>query len=78
MITENLSILKINKLASEKQFNKALKEGRINENEFYLTPDDRSYSDDEIDAKINSKVAAVQKTIGDIGAILDRINGEVI
>lgn len=77
MITEKLSILKINKL-TQAQFDKALKEGKINENEFYLTPDDRSYSDAEIDAKINNKVAAVQKTIGDIGAILDRINGEVI
>ena len=69
--------MKINKL-TQKQFDKALKEGRINENEFYLTPDDRNYSDAEIDAKITSKVASIQKTIGDIGAILDRINGEVI
>lgn len=38
MKTEDLSTLKINKL-TQKQFDKALQEGRINENELYLTPD---------------------------------------
>lgn len=38
MKTEDLSTLKINKL-TQAQYDKALKEGRINENELYLTPD---------------------------------------
>ena len=38
MKTEDLSTLKINKL-TQKQYDKALQEGRINENELYLTPD---------------------------------------
>ena len=38
MITENLSTLKIHEL-SQAQYDKALSEGRINENEIYLTPD---------------------------------------
>lgn len=40
MITENLSILKINKLKSQEQYDKALSEGKINPNEIYLTPDE--------------------------------------
>lgn len=38
MITNNLSTLKINKL-TQAQYNRALSEGRINDNELYLTPD---------------------------------------
>ena len=38
MRTEDLSTLKINKL-TQAQYDKALQEGRINENELYLTPD---------------------------------------
>lgn len=38
MITENLTILKINKL-SQKQYNRESVAGNLNENEIYLTPD---------------------------------------
>jgi hypothetical protein len=37
--TENLSTLKIHKL-SQKQYDNALKEGKIENNELYLTPDE--------------------------------------
>ena len=39
MITENLATLKINRLTQE-QYDAALQAGAINDNEFYLTPDD--------------------------------------
>ena len=41
MITENLSTLKIHKLTQE-QYERELKEGRIDPNAIYLTPDDRA------------------------------------
>lgn len=39
MITENLNTLKINKLTQE-QYDNAKAEGKIDENELYLTPDE--------------------------------------
>lgn len=39
LIEENLSVLKIHKLA-KKQYDKALKEGRIDENALYVFPNE--------------------------------------
>lgn len=47
MITENLSTLKINKLSQE-LYDKALKEGKINDNEIYLTPDEPIIVEQEV------------------------------
>lgn len=62
MITENLSTLKIHKLTKE-QYEKELKEGRIDPNAIYLTPDDSNeeYNKlliriDSLNDKINTKV----------------------
>ena len=38
MVTTNIGTLKINKL-TQSQYEKALQEGKIKEDEFYLTPD---------------------------------------
>lgn len=65
MITENLSTLKIHKLTKE-QYEKELKEGRIDPNAIYLTPDDSNeeYNKlliriDSLNDKINTKVDKV-------------------
>lgn len=42
MNTENLSTLKINKL-TQAQYDRELAAGRIDENAFYLTPDEEDY-----------------------------------
>ena len=55
MITENLSTLKIHKLTQE-QYNRALEAGNIDNNALYLTPDDRNYTDIEIDTKLDAKL----------------------
>jgi hypothetical protein len=62
LITENLSTLKIHKLTQE-QYEKELKEGRIDPNAIYLTPDDsdEEYNEllsriDILNNKINKKV----------------------
>lgn len=46
--TTDLSLLKINTLKSEEQYKRALTDGRINENEIYLVPDETEAALDEI------------------------------
>lgn len=53
MITENLPILKIHKI-SQKQYDRELEAGRIDETAIYLTPDDES-----VDSKIATHNTAV-------------------
>ena len=56
MKTEDLSTLKINKL-TQAQYDKALQEGRINENELYLTPDNIGANGLPENAEFNSVIA---------------------
>ena len=53
MQTENLPVLKINKL-TQAQYNTALANGEINENELYLVPDD-TYTTGEINSALEGK-----------------------
>lgn len=63
MITENVSTLKLNKLTNE-QYERELDAGNINENEFYLTPDD-SYSKSDIEMMLPKAVVANAEYDGD-------------
>ena len=70
MITENLSSLKIHKL-TQKQYEKALEDGKINENELYLTPDEKI--DLEIYATKDYVDEEIATMVGNIEAALDNI-----
>ena len=57
MITENLQTLKINKLTQE-QYDTALANGTINDNELYMTPDDN-----ELDTTLFLRVSDVGSAV---------------
>lgn len=60
MKIENLSTLKINKLTQE-QYDIALVNNKINENEFYFTPDDSELKIAQLTETINSLTEEVNK-----------------
>lgn len=63
MKTENLSTLKIHKLSQE-QYERAHKEGRINEGEMYLTPDEKLTA-----ADVGARPDTWMPTASDVGAV---------
>lgn len=70
MITENLQTLKINKLTQE-QYDTALANGTINDNELYMTPDDN-----ELDTTLFLRVSDVGSAV-DINPInADTLGGK--
>lgn len=54
MITRNISTLKINKL-TQAQYDRELAAGNIDENALYLTPDEDTYTQGELDAMFAEK-----------------------
>lgn len=71
MITENLSTLKIHKLTQE-QYDRALAEGNINKNEFYLTPDTDSVSITKTEINNNGEliITLSDNTVSNLGRVV--------
>lgn len=81
MITRNISTLKINKL-TQAQYDRELAAGNIDENALYLTPDEDTYTQGELDAMFAGKAEAdhahtiddvdgLQANLDSLGAAID-------